>query len=79
MNTSIRNPRKSTNLSLDSELTAEAKSLGISLSRAAEQGIADAVRTEKQRQWKEENQEATKSYNEWVEKNGIPLEKHRLF
>lgn len=35
--------------------------------------------TPQERQWLEENAEAIKSINEWVEKNGLPLEKYRLF
>lgn len=31
------------------------------------------------RKWLEENSEAIKSINEWVEKNGLPLEKYRMF
>jgi hypothetical protein len=31
------------------------------------------------KQWLEENAEAIKSINEWVEKHGLPLEKYRLF
>ena len=31
------------------------------------------------RKWLEENAEAIKSMNEWVEKNGLPLAKHRQF
>jgi hypothetical protein len=31
------------------------------------------------RKWLEENAEAIKSINEWVEKNGLPLEKYRMF
>jgi hypothetical protein len=31
------------------------------------------------RRWQEENAEAIKSINEWVEKNGLPLAKYRMF
>jgi len=31
------------------------------------------------RKWLEENAEAIKSINEWVEKNGLPLDKYRQF
>lgn len=31
------------------------------------------------RKWLEENAEAIKSLNEWVEKNGLPLAKYRPF
>ena len=29
--------------------------------------------------WREENAEAIASVNEWVEKNGLPLAKHRVW
>ena len=74
-----RPQRKATNLSIDQNLIAEAKALDLTLSRLAEEGIAAAVREEKNRRWKEENQEAIESWNEWVRENGLPLAKYRLF
>ncbi|MEO1109845.1 MAG: type II toxin-antitoxin system CcdA family antitoxin [Pseudomonadota bacterium] len=71
--------RKPTNLSLDSAIVAEAKELGISLSQAAESGIAAAVARAKTEHWKRENAEAIQATNKYVEQNGLPLEKHRLF
>jgi antitoxin CcdA len=71
--------RKATNLSIDANLIAEAKALNVNVSRAAERGIDDAVRREKARRWQEENAEAIRSSNEWVEKHGLPLEKYRPF
>lgn len=71
--------RKPTNLSLDSAIVAEAKELGVSLSQAAESGIAAAVARAKAEHWKRENAEAIQATNEYVEQNGLPLEKHRLF
>lgn len=71
--------RKSANLSIDGNLLADAKVLEINVSRAAETGIAEAVRKEKERRWKEENREAIESSNAFVEKHGLPLAKHRLF
>ena len=35
--------------------------------------------SEEGRKWQEENAEAIKSMNEWVEKNGLPLAKYRAF
>jgi len=35
--------------------------------------------TEEGKRWREENAEAIKGWNEWVEKNGLPLAKYRLF
>jgi antitoxin CcdA len=53
--------RKPANLSLDIELVAEAKSLGINLSRAAEDGLRKAVAAVKTESWKRENQQAIDS------------------
>jgi antitoxin CcdA len=71
--------RKPANLSLDSELVAEAKSLGINLSRAAEEGVRKAVSEAKTEAWKRENHEAIQAINAWVEENGIPLAEYRQF
>ncbi|MBO6539755.1 MAG: type II toxin-antitoxin system CcdA family antitoxin [Rhizobiaceae bacterium] len=71
--------RKSVNLSLNKELLAEAKELGINMSRIAEESIAQAVSAEKSRRWKEENREAIESSNAYVEKHGLPLAKYRMF
>lgn len=71
--------RKATNLSLDQTLIAEAKDLELNVSRIAEEAITAAVRAEKNRRWKEENREAMEAWNEWTRKNGLPLEKYRLF
>jgi len=35
--------------------------------------------SEQGQKWLEENAEAIKSLNEWVEKNGLPLAKYRPF
>ena len=71
--------RKSTNLSLDARLIAEAKDLDINISRVAELGIAQAVAEEKARLWKIENREAPESWNRYVEEHGLPLAKYRQF
>lgn len=71
--------RKSVNLSIQIELLAEAKALKINVSRAADQGISEAVRKEKERLWKIENREAIESSNRWVEEHGLPLAKYRQF
>jgi hypothetical protein len=37
------------------------------------------VLSEEARRWLEENAEAIKSWNEWVEEHGLPLEEYRMF
>ena len=71
--------RLPTNLSLSEPLVAEAKKLDINLSRAAEQGLAAAVATERARRWKEENRAAIEAQNAWVAEHGLPLAKYRMF
>ena len=67
-------PRKSTSLSLDSDLIARAKNMGINLSRAAEAGLEDEVRKAEVEQWKQENQKAISAYNKRVASEGLPLD-----
>ena len=71
--------RKPANLSLDSELVSSARDLKINISRAAEDGIAAAVKAERERLWRLENAEAIRQENEYVEKHGLPLAKYRQF
>lgn len=71
--------RKATNLSIDADLLAEAKALDINLSQTAEVSIRQAVNAMKAKAWQEENAEAIRQNNEWVAKNGLPLEQSRLF
>ncbi|MCX7567870.1 type II toxin-antitoxin system CcdA family antitoxin [Sulfitobacter sp. F26169L] len=71
--------RKPTNLSLDSLLLSEAKSLKINLSRAAEEGVRSAVAAAKAEQWQRENASALESSNAYVEQNGLPLDRFRQF
>lgn len=66
--------RKAANLSLDSALLAQARELDINLSRAAEDGIAKAVKAGRERRWLEENAEAINAHNEHFAKHGLPLE-----
>lgn len=71
--------RKATNISLDSGLLSEAKALNVNLSRAAAEGISLAVKSERERLWREENAEAIKASNDYVEKHGLPLARYRQF
>jgi antitoxin CcdA len=71
--------RKSTNLSLDAQLVADAKAFGLNLSETAERAIAEAVREEKVRRWKEENREAIEAYNRYIDEHGVPLSEFRQF
>jgi antitoxin CcdA len=71
--------RKSTNLTLDKALIAEARELGINVSRAAEKGLAAEVKAERDRRWRDENAEAIRLENAYIEEHGLPLAKYRSF
>ncbi|WP_349436718.1 type II toxin-antitoxin system CcdA family antitoxin [Pararhizobium sp. A13] len=71
--------RRPANLSLDSNLVSQARDLNINLSRAAEDGIERAVKSERERLWRIENAEAIEASNRYVEKHGLPLAKYRQF
>jgi antitoxin CcdA len=51
----------------------------VSISQASNRGLQEAVKAARAERWLEENKAALDSYNDWVEANGLPLEKFRLF
>ena len=64
-------PKKSTNLSINSDLLRQAKERHINLSQALELRLAELLREEKRRNWQEENREAIEDYNRRIEAIGI--------
>jgi antitoxin CcdA len=79
MNAGVKPRTRPTNVSLDAALVEEAKELGVNISLASARGLEDAVKEARSKRWLEENMAALDSYNEWVEANGLPLAKYRLF
>ncbi|MEL3889253.1 type II toxin-antitoxin system CcdA family antitoxin [Ferrovibrio sp. MS7] len=63
--------RKATNLSLPTDLVAEAKALGLSVSQIAERALAEAVRQAKAEAWLAENRQAIEAYNAKVAEHGM--------
>lgn len=74
-----RPKRRPVNLSLDTEMVAAARELGINLSQTCDHALAGAVKKERERRWVEENWDAIQANNAWVEQHGLPLAKYRLF
>ena len=72
-------PRRAANLSVDEALLREARELDVNISRAAEAGIAAEVAKARAERWKAENAEAIEGWNAYVEANGLPLAKYRMF
>jgi antitoxin CcdA len=71
--------RKSANLSVNAALLEEAKALGINLSRAFEQHLAELVRRRKEAAWQSENRAGVEAYNRFVENKGVFGDKWRKF
>lgn len=63
--------KKPTNLSLSKALLEEARELGINLSAALDEALAELVRRRRAERWLEENQGAIEAYNAQVEKHGV--------
>jgi len=82
-NRSLRHgPRRATNLSLNEALVEEARRANINLSQAAERGIEEELAEAREagaHQWLAEHADTIREINDWVEMNGLPLAKHRLF
>lgn len=80
MTTSDTQPsRKPTNITLDADLLEQAKALRINISQASEEGVSRAVAARLAAVWLQENQAALDSSNAYVDKNGLPLARHRNF
>lgn len=66
----LSNSKKPITLTVRAGLVKEARTLGINTSKAAEDGIAAAVKRAKERAWLEENKAAIQAHNERIEKHG---------
>jgi len=69
--------RRATNISLDGGLIDEARLLGVNISRACQNGLAEAVADARAQRWLAENADAVQSSNDYVEKHGLPLALYR--
>lgn len=63
-------PKKSTNLSINSDLLRQAKESRFNLSKALEQRLVEMLLEEKRRKWREENRDAIEAYNHRIEEGG---------
>jgi len=64
-------PKKPTNVSINSDLLAQAKELKINLSATLENALADLVNSKQQELWKQKNKAAIEAYNQLIEENGV--------
>jgi len=75
----VNAPKKPTNLTVNSDLLAQAKDYKINLSATLESALADALKTKKIVLWKEENKEAIESYNNFLDDFGLFSDEIRMF
>ena len=71
--------RRPTNITLPDALLREARSLGINLSQACEQGLTAEVGSVRRQRWLEENRAAIDEWNDYVAEHGLPLADYRQF
>ena len=72
-------PKKPTNLSLNADVLAAARELGMNLSRTVDALLAEEVKRQYWARWNEQNREAIDHYNERIEREGLPLAQYRTF
>jgi antitoxin CcdA len=72
-------PKKSANLSINSDLLQRAREHHINLSKALEQRLVEMLLEENRRKWREENQDAIDAYNRRIETCGVFGEGLRRF
>lgn len=65
--------RRPVNLTIRQDVLTEAKGLNLNASKAAEAGLLDAIRREKERQWRHENKQAIDAHNARVDTTGTLL------
>jgi antitoxin CcdA len=71
--------RRQTNVTLPDSLLQDARDLKINVSQACERGLAAEVAETKLQLWLRENRPAMDAWNDYVEKNGLPLDAFRQF
>jgi antitoxin CcdA len=79
MSSTATRMRRATNVSLDTTLLEQARSLDINISRACEQGLAAQIAELRAARWRIENADALASSNGHVERGGLPLAPYRRF
>lgn len=69
-------PKKAVNLSINADLLAKARSIGLNLSAEMEARLEETVREAERTRWLEENRDAIEDYNRRIEARG-PFSKGR--
>ena len=72
-------PKKSTNLSVNSDLLHEAKALKLNLSATFEIALLNELKAARRAKWLDENKHAIDTCNKLANTQGLFADKHRVF
>lgn len=72
-------PKKSANLSVNSDLLKKARGLNINLSATLEQALVEQVKKFARETWLKENKQALSLLNDLAEENGLFSDSYRTF
>jgi antitoxin CcdA len=71
--------KRAANLTLSTEVLADAKALGINISKACDLHLRELVRKEKEARWKAEHADFIQAYNQTIAEESLPLDAWRTF
>ena len=72
-------PKKATNLSLNSDLLKRSRALDINLSATLEHALKEKLAQTEAKKWVDENRNAIKIYNDFIDKHGCFGDEFREF
>ena len=72
-------PKRATNVSVNTDLLAQARQCGVNLSQTLEDALKTRLAAERRRKWLEDNREAIEDYNKHFEKYGLWSDGLRMF
>ena len=72
-------PKKPTNLTVNTDLLSQAKSLNINISSILEAALIETLKKNKRKEWLEENKDSIQAYNSLVNQNGVFSDGNRTF
>jgi len=72
-------PKKSVNLSINSDLIKKSRNLKINFSATLEHALAQQVKKSATENWLKENKQALQTLNELTEENGLFSDPYRKF
>ncbi len=71
--------KKPTNVSVRADLLAEARALGLNLSRTLETALEQAIREKRRQRWLTDNHDAMQAYQRHIEREGLFADRFRSF